>query len=64
MTVEVANGLKTDSLKDLSGCFLVFSGRSSTVLDYRVHTLLKLLRLISGLFNPEGNLDPTEETSG
>lgn len=24
MTVEVANGLKTDSLKDLSGCFVLF----------------------------------------
>lgn len=57
MTVEVANGLKTDSLKDLSGCCCFF------FLDYQVCTLLKLFRLVSGLFNPEGNLDPTEQTS-
>lgn len=67
MTVEVANRLKTDSLKDLSGfyCFLFFSGTVSTVLDYQVYTLLKLFRMVSGLFNPEGtDLDPTEQTSG
>lgn len=39
MTVEVANGLKTDSLKDLSGCF-VFMVESAR---FWIITLLKIV---------------------